>query len=156
MSMYEKWLPVVGYEGLYEVSWSGRVRNARTGRVLSPTRNTTGYLKVALHAAGRRRDSLVHRLVLEAFEGPCPEGMEACHENGDPHDNVWDNLRWDSRSSNMRDRVRHGTHNMASKTHCPQGHEYTPDNVYLNGGGRFCRTCRAYRARNRNKERSVA
>jgi hypothetical protein len=53
----------------------------------------------------------VHRLVLEAFVGPCPAGMEACHNNGVRTDNRLENLRWDTRSANCRDRIRHGTTN---------------------------------------------
>lgn len=45
----------------------------------------------------------VHRLVLQAFVGPCPEGFESCHNNGNAEDNKLSNLRWDSHSSNMRD-----------------------------------------------------
>lgn len=50
----------------------------------------------------------VHRLVLLAFVGPCPEGMEACHNNGDRRDNRLENLRWDTRRKNIQDREKHG------------------------------------------------
>ena len=51
-------------------------------------------------------------------------------------------LPFASRSENAFDRVRHGTHNEASKTHCPQGHEYTPENTYMRArGGRACKAC---------------
>lgn len=51
----------------------------------------------------------VHRLVLMAFVGPCPEGMEACHNNGDVTDNHPSNLRWDTRKNNHADKWLHGT-----------------------------------------------
>ena len=51
-----------------------------------------------------------HRLVLLAFVGECPSGMEACHNDGDPSNNNIDNLRWDTRSSNIKDQVKHGRH----------------------------------------------
>jgi hypothetical protein len=51
----------------------------------------------------------VHRLVLEAFVGPCPEGMEACHNNGDTADNRLVNLRWDTKQANVADKLKHGT-----------------------------------------------
>lgn len=51
----------------------------------------------------------MHRLVLEAFVGPCPIGMEACHNDGDTSNNQVDNLRWDTRSSNHMDKEKHGT-----------------------------------------------
>lgn len=52
----------------------------------------------------------VHRLVLEAFRGPCPAGMMACHGNGVPHDNRLENLRWGTPKENDDDKLRHGTY----------------------------------------------
>jgi DNA invertase Pin-like site-specific DNA recombinase len=48
-------------------------------------------------------------MVLATFVGPCPVGMEACHNNGDPSDNRLSNLRWDTNAGNKADMVRHGT-----------------------------------------------
>jgi len=47
--------------------------------------------------------------VLESFVGPCPEGMECCHNDGNPSNNFVENLRWDTRSNNQKDRESHGT-----------------------------------------------
>lgn len=58
---------------------------------------------------GRAVNRSVHRLVLEAFVGPAPEGMEGCHNNGDPWDNRLENLRWDTHQANMADAAAHGT-----------------------------------------------
>lgn len=130
--MTERWLPVVGYEGLYEVSDLGRVRSLDRvleqfhpkfgvyerrfrGRLLKAKVCTKGpygnWLNVML---GRGRDGsryhLVSRLVLAAFVGACPQGMEAAHNNGDPEDNRLTNLRWDTHSSNQLDIRRCGHH----------------------------------------------
>lgn len=51
----------------------------------------------------------VSRLVLEAFRGPCPPGMECCHNNGNCLDNRIANLRWDTRASNLLDCIAHGS-----------------------------------------------
>jgi len=52
----------------------------------------------------------VHRLVLTAFTGPCPTGLEACHfPDTNPSNNYLENLRWDTRSANQKDAVRSGT-----------------------------------------------
>ncbi len=51
----------------------------------------------------------VQRMVLESFVGPCPLGLEACHENGDGLDNRPENLRWDTTSNNNLDKDKHGT-----------------------------------------------
>ena len=74
---------------------------------LSPSRHHKGYLRVKCGSGTQYR---VHRLVLEAFIGPCPDGMECCHNDGDPGNNRLDNLRWDTHSANSLDAVRHGTH----------------------------------------------
>lgn len=63
---------------------------------------------------------LVHRLVLIAFVGDCPEGMQCCHNDGDGLNNKLENLRWDSPSNNQLDRFKHGTgyiHVMKGENH---------------------------------------
>ena len=72
---------------------------------VSPSRQHKGYLLVNCGSRTRYR---VHRLVLEAFIGPCPDGMECCHNNGNKQDNCIENLRWDTRKANSRDSVKHG------------------------------------------------
>lgn len=67
------------------------------------------YLFVSLTKHGKVFSRLVHRLVATAFYGPCPVGMECCHNNGNPLDCRSENLRWDTRQSNADDRVIHGT-----------------------------------------------
>lgn len=113
--MTEEWRPVVGFEGLYEVSDQGRVRSAprpkTRGGLLRPGGHRSGHLHVVLSRAGRVCTRQVHRLVLEAFTGPCPEGQECRHLNGDPADNRHVNLCWGTRSENVQDMIRHGTHN---------------------------------------------
>ncbi len=69
----------------------------------------TGYRSVTFMSDGSLKKFLVHRLVLEAFVGPCPEGMEACHNDGDRLNNQISNLRWDTRKANQADRIKHGT-----------------------------------------------
>ncbi len=69
----------------------------------------SGYLEVQLRKDGHGYHRLVHRLVLEAFVGPCPEGMECRHLDGKPG-NCWlDNLEWATPKVNQADRLRHGT-----------------------------------------------
>ena len=148
----ERWLPVVGSEGSYEDSDQGRVRSLerldsrgrrRAAKARSLNRQKSGHLTVTLCHDGVQRAVGVHRLVLEAFVGPCPDGMEACHWNDVPDDNRLENLRWDTRAANIADSVRNGTHHMARVTRCPKGHEYTPENTYVYpGGNRACLTCR--------------
>ena len=72
----------------------------------------------------------IHQIVLEAFCGPCPDGMEVLHGNGIRTDNRLSNLRYGTRSENNADSIRHGTHPHSSKTHCPAGHAYSTENTY--------------------------
>ena len=82
-------------------------------KLLSPKKTfENGKLKalsVVLYRDGKRFYKTIHRLVLEAFVGPCPEGLECAHYDGDPSNNCVENLRWDSHAANCADRVRHGT-----------------------------------------------
>lgn len=145
----------MGYEGQFEVSDHGRVRSldrrvpcagGKTrmirGQLLRPVVTDSGHLVVTLPGRPRRK-TRIHRLVLTAFVRPPQPGEEGCHDpDPDPTNNHLSNLRWDTRAENNRDTVRHGRHHWASKTHCPRGHAYTPENTYLGGnGGRNCREC---------------
>lgn len=72
-------------------------------------------VSVSMPGWGRARNFFVHRLVLEAFVGPCPEGMECCHGDGNPANNSLSNLRWDTGSANQADRRKHGTAHLGEK-----------------------------------------
>jgi hypothetical protein len=106
--MAERWRPIEGWE-LYQVSDLGHVRRwFKSGWKLLSTeiRNgcTVSYPLVTLydgHGHGVART--VHTLVLEAFVGQCPSGLEGCHQNGVAWDNRLSNLRWDTHESNMAD-----------------------------------------------------
>ena len=52
----------------------------------------------------------IHQLVLETYVGPCPDGMECRHLDGNPTNNNLDNLCWGTHTENMQDMTRHGTH----------------------------------------------
>ena len=104
----ERWLPVVGYKGLYEVSNEGRVRtfhghSREKGYVMQAAlagggggRSEGGqYLAVSLHHRnGRQRCCLIHRLVARAFIGPCPKGHHVDHLNANKTDNRAENLEY--------------------------------------------------------------
>lgn len=161
----ERWLPIPGYEGSYEVSDRGRVRSLDRivvrsdgreirckGKVLSQGVHPKGYLGVRLCGKTKK----VHRLVLEAFVGPCPDGMECCHNNGIPGDNKLTNLRWGTRIENAADVRRHGRNPNINKTHCPKGHPYNAENTYrIPSGGRGCVACRRLVDVNQRRKRGV-
>jgi hypothetical protein len=117
----EIWRPVEGWAG-YRVSSRGRVqtckeivRGGKRGefaltdqwkdRRLST--DAYGYKVVGFYEPSRYKMMKVHRLVLEAFVCPQPEGMVACHCNGDRSDNRLINLRWDYQKANAIEREYH-------------------------------------------------
>lgn len=159
----ESWRPVVGFEGLYEVSDCGRIRSLdRTvnrngvlclirGTLRASRLDAEGRPKLELYRDGTVTTARVHRLVLNAFVGARPDGMEGCHNDGDPTNNHLSNLRWDTQSENQRDSVRHGTHVNTRKSHCINGHPLDSENLiaFIRDGRprRECRTCAARRKR---------
>jgi hypothetical protein len=106
-------------------AWS---RASRSGigakwRRLSGSVGPGGYRTVTLrHRDGTQCHEYVHRLILEAFVSPCPNGMEACHEpDPDRLNNRLSNLRWDTRSANQLDAYQHPHKNL--KVTVEQVHE---------------------------------
>ncbi len=69
-----------------------------------------GYKVIGLNIDQKRHYRYIHRLVLESFVGPCPNGYEGCHKNSNPTDNDLKNLRWDTPKNNCRDRTDRGLH----------------------------------------------
>lgn len=159
----ERWLPVPGYEGYYEVSDHGRVRSLdrwietvnrwggphryfKPGRVLREKRKKNplhAYAVVDLSVKSKIDTRLVHRLVLEAFIGPCPDGMEACHGPRGLFDNSLNNLQWGTFSQNAYDRVRDGNHEKANREVCPQGHALAAPNLHPTEAVKGFRKCYA-------------
>lgn len=139
--LHEEWRPIPGWPG-YMVSNLGRVRSGPD--LMRGGVDANGYRRVRLRTTERQKSWFVHRLVLLAFRGEAPDGHQGCHNDGDKQNNRLTNLRWDTQSGNVLDQVRHGVHNMASKTRCKSGHPFNEANTYIApNGSRKCRTCRA-------------
>ena len=119
----ERWLPVPGHEHRLEVSDQGRVRSLDRLVAVGPAQRLVRGRILSQHLAGARLrywygsfsvegrtvNFAVHRLVLLAFRGPCPPGMEACHGPGGRLDNRLANLSWGTHVQNMADKIRDGT-----------------------------------------------
>ena len=112
--MIEEWRPVVGYEGLYEVSNTGQVRSLDRyvidslghrkfykGKVLSIVKNKNGYLLINLYCNEKNKKCLVHRLVAEAFVSNPDNLPEVNHKDEDKTNNRVDNLEWCNRKYNV-------------------------------------------------------
>ena len=122
--------------------WSDRTWRGSSGRWVKASPSGKGYLAANLFLDGKSRRRYIHHLVAEAFIGPRPDGMEVRHKNGDMLDNRASNLVYGTSGENHLDTVRHGRHHNAIKTHCPAGHEYTPENTYREPkGSRHCCVC---------------
>lgn len=143
----EEWREVPSSPGYY-VSDQGNVRGLR-GRILAGAYAVRGGYRMVSVGRDRSKSRLrmVHHLVLEAFVGPKPEGMVTRHLNGDPLDNSLVNLRYGTQAENIRDMIEHGRHGMARKTHCAQGHEFTPENTMQTSRQRRCLECKRREAR---------
>ena len=103
MQEQEIWKAIVNYEGLYEVSNLGRVRNSRTGKILKPYENGRGYLIIGLYKDSKKECFQVHRLTATAFI-PNPQNLETVnHINHSKIDNRVENLEWLSLEDNIRD-----------------------------------------------------
>lgn len=104
----------VGDDGSVWSQFSCRGRFPEGWRRISPYRRPYGarYMVVCLReneGKGRVICRYVHRMVLETFVGPCPDGMLGCHNDGNTANNRRTNLRWDTPAANMADKDRHGT-----------------------------------------------
>ena len=99
------------------------------------------------------RQAKVHHLMLDGFVGPRPPGCDGCHWDDNKTDNRLFNLRWDTKSANERDKVRNGRHPATRRTHCVKGHEFTPENMGIRSGKRYCRACTRDRSRKWREQR---
>jgi hypothetical protein len=127
--MYDQeiWKEIPGWEGLYSVSDKGKVRSEkrtidairRDGwekqvytipeRILKPSIQPTGHLRVSLSKNSKIKYRMIHSLVLLAFIGIRPLERECCHIDGNPANNNLSNLYYGTRSQNISDAKKHGT-----------------------------------------------
>jgi len=112
----EVWLPVVGYEGCYEVSSFGRVRSVDrlvkscsgriesrlSGKLLFTKSYTNGYSSVMLSRGGYNKNHFIHRLVATAFINNPLRVNVVNHLDRDKTNNHVDNLEWCTPQGNTR------------------------------------------------------
>lgn len=126
---------IAGFEG-YRVGSDGTVWTCRKQRSLGRGGGSRAYLSstwrlkktyvnrkrlqvvVALGRDGQAFTRIVARLVLEAFVGPCPEGMECLHGPSGRLDNSLHNLKWGTHQGNAHDTLRDGTRLLGQKNPC--------------------------------------
>jgi hypothetical protein len=93
----------------YFVDAEGNVYHKTKGKLkrIKGTITNQGYRRVTLFKQSKPYAKMVHGLVLQAYVGDCPKGMEVCHYDSDRLNNNLSNLRWDTRQENARDKMRH-------------------------------------------------
>jgi NUMOD4 motif/HNH endonuclease len=118
----EIWRDIPGYIGVYQVSNFGEVRRLMRRpefdilsgvrierRVLRQSPGSHDRPQVILSMYHQTRTFNTYTLVLLAFKGACPVGMECCHNDGNCWNNKLGNLRWGTKKSNAEDKIIHGT-----------------------------------------------
>lgn len=99
----------------YEVSNTGLVRHVKRKKILKPYKKFKNkhsniyYLTVTFQKNLKKYNLKIHRLILETFKGPPPNGMIACHNDGNRLNNNKENLRWATPYENAQDAIKHGT-----------------------------------------------
>lgn len=146
----ERWLPVVDWEDLYHVNDLGQVWSTYRSRNKKLSLSKNGYLYVGLSRKGVTQCKWIHTLVIQAFIGPPPLGMECLHGPGGKLDNRLSNLSYGTHSQNNLDKQRDGTDNHRNLTHCPRGHLLRLPNLIKKKweveGYRGCLACNRTRA----------
>jgi len=122
----EIWKDIPDYEGYYQASDWGRIKNIKKSKMTGIRKNKIlksyhckdGRVIICLCKNNIKKTIFIHQLILKTFIGPCPEGMVSCH-HPDPSqsNNHIDNLRWDTRKANEADKIKQG------RKHGPRGEE---------------------------------
>jgi len=107
-------MEIPGYSD-YIITTDGIVYSKKYNRIkkMKHCYDNLGYGRIVLTMKGKQKTFLVHRLILLAFVGSCPDGMEGCHNDGNSGNCNLENLRWDTPKNNNADKIRHGTNNYA-------------------------------------------
>lgn len=118
-----QWRPVVGYEGFYEVSDTGRIRavdrivNGRRyqSREVKVQKLRTGYSSVRLYKAGIGKTFTVHRMVAKAFIPNTKNKLCVNHKDGNKNNNVVSNLEWLTHEENNKHAHANGLNYISEK-----------------------------------------
>lgn len=110
----EVWKPIIGYEGLYEISNLGRVKSLKGVRILKNSTQKVGYETVGLRKNNQTKVFYIHRLVAEAYIPNIENKPFIDHINRDKTDNRVENLRWVTQKENINNPL---TKNIWGYTH---------------------------------------
>ncbi len=96
-----------------------------------------GYGVIRIDGKNRR----AHRISYECYVGEIPEGLIIRHKCDVVSCINPDHLELGTQTDNVADRDKRGRHGNNKITHCPKGHPYSGDNLYMNGKRRCCVIC---------------
>lgn len=135
----EIWKPVRGYEDLYEVSSLGKIRKAKTGKILKPINTRTDYKAIYLTKNYEKEYKLMHRLIGETFSSST---INECidHINGVKDDNRADNLKWCSCIENSNNPLTIGRKKKPKTKHnriVSTDQNGSEKNIWVGKGGRI-------------------
>lgn len=104
--------------------------------------NSSGYGHFCVSTDGQKQWVYAHRHAYETHVGPIPPGMYVCHTCDNKICINPSHLFLGTQIDNMQDHAAKGRHHYGKRTHCKNGHEYTPENTKLiKNGWRICRAC---------------
>lgn len=121
MDVKERWRKIKNYP--YEISNLGKVKRSKSGRrtfigkILRLRVSTGNYLYINLSKNGRQKTFLVHRLVAEAFLGPCPNEKEVNHKDGNKQNPYANNLEYVMPKENIKHAIELGLINNKGERH---------------------------------------
>lgn len=99
--MHEIWKDIIGYEGKYQISNTGKLKSVRLGILMKPMKCTNGYLSACLWKNNKQKKILMHRLVATHFIKNPNNYSDVNHLDENKENNNVDNLEWCSHLYNM-------------------------------------------------------
>lgn len=96
----EVWKDIDGYEGIYQISNLGRVKNVTTNHIKTTFESNNGYLRVRLYKQDGGKNFSIHRLVAKSFISNPNCFKEVNHKDENVLNNTVQNLEWCSRTYN--------------------------------------------------------
>lgn len=155
------WTPIPGFD-LYEINQQGEIRSyadrrCSTPRLIHGTADKRGYIKITLRDENNKpRTLLLHQLLMLTFVGLCPDGKEVRHYDDVKSNNSLENLIYGTHKENIADAIRNGKNPNLNKASCPEDHEYTKENTYVNSKNqRVCRKCTYLRNKKVRKQKQI-
>lgn len=102
----EKYIDIIDFEGLYQISNLGNIKSFISNKILSKAKDSNGYEIVTLCKNKKRYTKTIHRLVAESFLGKSK--LEVNHIDGNKSNNILSNLEYVSKKQNIRHAINSG------------------------------------------------